>query len=229
MSVEFLTSDSQHWYKSPTLDIYYPSATTILSVFPKGVGFNKYLTAQTSWESSQESLKEAGKRGTNVHKGSEILEMGGTLQRGIYTVQEWQMLIGFVAWHQKHKPTLEHIEEGLVSDKLKTGGTPDRVYKIDGVRVLWDLKTSGAIYDNYWAQVAIYAELYEEKHKGKKVDNVAILRVTDRKKSGYEYVTRTRKEWKQDLKIFKATQMLWNYTNPKAQPKLLELPDQLSL
>ncbi|WP_230677635.1 hypothetical protein, partial [Streptococcus pneumoniae] len=75
---------------------FYPSVTTILSVFPKSVGFNKYLTAQTNWESSQEILKAAGQRGTNVHKATERLESMETLVRPDFSVQEWQMLEGFV-------------------------------------------------------------------------------------------------------------------------------------
>jgi len=228
MSSEFITSGNSHWYKSPTKDIYYPSATTILSAFPKGEGFSKYLAAQASWESSQEALQAAGKRGTNVHKGSEMLESGVTLNRALYTLQEWQMLIGFVNWHQKHKPKMLQMEYGMVSDKLKTGGTIDRVYMIDSELVIWDLKSSGAIYDNYWAQVAIYAEMYEEKHKVK-VAHTAILRVSDKKKGGFEYLTRSRIEWKKDLKIFKATRQLWDYINPDAQPKIVEVPDTLSL
>lgn len=227
---EFITADSEHWYPSPKKpDVWYPSVTTILSVFPKGVGFNKYLTQQSSWESAEENLKEAGKRGTNVHKGSEMLELGETLQRGIYTVQEWQMLMGFVAWHDLYKPELHKMEYGLVSDKHKTGGTIDRVYTINGFKTVFDLKTSGSIHDNYWCQVAMYAQMYEEKHKGEIIDQTAILRVTDRKKSLFEFQTKTRDEWKEDLKIFKAVQEVWTYLNPNAQPKILELPEVLKL
>lgn len=237
MSVEFITTnDSAHWYKSPTKDTYYPSATTILNAFPKGAQFNKYLAEQTSWESSQENMREAGKRGTNVHKSSELLESGMTVTRktqtysgGVHTNQEWQMLIGFVNWHNEHNPTLVRMEYSLVSDKYETGGTADRIYIIEGKRVLVDLKTSGAIYDSYWAQTAIYAALYEEKHPDEKIDYTAILRLSDKKKSGYEFVLHGRKEWKEDLKVFQATQKLWKYINPKAQPKILELPDSISL
>ena len=226
---EFVEVNGEHWYESKKhLGVFYPSVTTILSVFPKGVGFNKYLTAQVSWETSQEILKEAGKRGTLVHKTTEMLEAGGTVLRPGFSVQEWQMVAGFVNWHTKHSPVVKHVEHGLVSDKLKIGGTIDRIYQIDGSNVLLDIKTSGSIYDNYWAQVAAYAEMFEADTKTK-IDYTAILRLTDRKKEYYEYVLRSRDEWKEDLKIFKATKQIWDYLNPNAKPKIVELPAELSL
>jgi hypothetical protein len=226
---EFITSESEHWYTSEKKkNTWYPSVTTILSVFPKGIGFNKYLTAQVSWESSQEILKTAAKRGTNVHKGTELLEEGVVLSREFYTLEEWQMLEGFVKWWREYNPILIHKELGIVSDKIKTGGTIDRIYSIDGSLVLLDIKTSGAIHDNYWVQVAAYVKLFEEKHK-EKIDYVAILRLAPRKKSGYEYVIKTKEDFQRDFKIFKASQETWNYINPKAQPKLLEVPLTLSL
>src|SRR3990167_10384519 len=129
IATEMVTSESEHWYSSPTRpDVWYPSVTTILSVFPKGVGFNKYLTAQTSWESSQEALKKAGQRGTNVHQATELLDRGFTLSREGYSLEEWQMLIGFVNWYKIYKPKLLFMEKRVVSDNIGTGGTIDRIY-----------------------------------------------------------------------------------------------------
>lgn len=230
MAVEFITSESEHWYPSPTKpDVYYPSVTTVLSVFPKGVGFNKYLTAQPSWEDAQQTLKEAGKRGTNVHKATEMLESGAVLSRPSYTVQEWEMLCGFVAWYKETRPQILHMEFGIVSDKHKTGGTIDRVYVIDGIITLLDIKTSSSIHDNYWIQVAAYAQMFEEANKDTKIAQTAILRLTDRKKSRYEYQTRERSEWKKDFKTYQSTRAMWDYVNPTAKPKIIELPDTLSL
>ncbi len=227
--IEVITSESEHWYPSKLKkNVLYPSVTTVLSVYPKGVGFNKYLTAQSSWESSQEILNNAGKRGTNVHKASEALERGETLLREHFTLEEWEMLMGFVAWYEEYQPKIIHIEESVVSDKLKTGGTIDRIYDIDGVITLLDIKTSSAIYGNYWIQVSAYAHMAETVLKIK-IDQTAILRVTDRKKSRFEYKTHDQNEWKEDFKIFKPIQAIWNHMNPKAGPKILEVPTTLTL
>ena len=225
----FITVGNAHWYISPKKkDVYYPSVTTILSAFPKGEGFSKYLTAQLNWESSQDILKEAGRRGTLVHKTTEMLEAGGVALRQGFTDQEWEMLVGFVDWYKSTQPLLVKMESSIVSDKHKTGGTIDRVYKIGDYQIILDIKTSGAIYDNYWAQVAAYAQMYEEKHKTT-ISHTAILRLTDKKKTRFEYVLHDRNEWKEDFKIFKATQQIWDYLNPNSKPKIVELPNELSL
>ena len=226
--IEFITDENSHWYKSlRKKDVYYPSVTTILSVFPKNVGFNKYLTAQVSWESSQEILKAAGRRGQNVHRGTERLEEGETLYRENFTLEEWMMLIGFVTWWKEYQPKLIKKEYSVVSDKLKTGGTIDRIYEIRGQNVLLDIKTSSSIYENYWIQTAAYVKLLGKKDP--KIDLTAILRLAPRKKCGYEYCVRDQEQFEEDYKIFEATKKTWDYLNPDAKPKLLEVPATLCL
>lgn len=231
MRTEFITSENEHWYPSPKKKgVWYPSVTTILGfAFPKTVGFHKYLANQQSWESSQEILKAAGTRGTRVHEGTELLENGHVLKRDMYSLEEWQMLVGFVKWHEKYQPKAEAIELSLVSDKLKTGGTIDRVYIIDGVRTILDIKTSSAIHDSYWAQTSVYEALWAERYKDKPVEQTAILRLAPKRKDGYEYSIHTKEMLKDDISSFRASQVLWDYLNPNAQPKLLEVPEELTL
>lgn len=52
-----------------------------------------------------------------------------------------------------------HIEQFMVQDPLKIGGTPDRVVKYDGKTYIADIKTGGISYDpgKIAAQLAIYA------------------------------------------------------------------------
>lgn len=226
---EFVTTEGQHWYPSPSdPEVFYPSVTTVLSVFPKGEGFNRYLANSQSWESSQEILKAAGKRGTNVHEGTELLEQGETLDRVNYTLEEWGMLEDFVNWHHTYNPECEMMEQSIVSDTFKTGGTIDRVYIIDGLRTIFDIKTSTAIHDNYWVQVAQYALMYEEK-TGNKIEQTAILRLGSKHKCGYEYVVKSRDEWEKDVHLFNICLDLWNYINPNAKPKVIEVPERLKL
>ena len=226
---EFVEAQGQHWYPSPTLpDIFYPSVTTILSVFPKGEGFNKYLANSQSYETSQAILKAAGQRGTNVHKGTEFLEQGATLLRENYTLEEWEMLEDFVNWHHAYNPELEVMEYGVVSDEYKTGGTIDRVYTIDGLRTLFDIKTSTAIHDNYWVQVAEYALMYEDKTTHR-IDQTAILRLGSKHKCGYEFLVRDIEEWHKDATLFPVCHTLWNHINPNAAPKIVEVPKLLKL
>ncbi len=114
---------------------------------------------------------------------------------------------------------------------MKLGGTCDRIYRINGKLVLLDLKTSkSSIFDSHWIQVSCYAAMYEELFK-ETIEEVSILRLTGRRKSGYEYVVRDRKEWQKDYKQFKKTYDTMVYLNHgnTVQPKIIEVPETLYL
>jgi len=230
MSKEFLTSDSEHWYPSKKHeDLWYPSVTTILNKYPKGKQFEEYLANLESASAGKEKLEEAGLRGTKIHESTEALEHGQTLYRVNYTLDEWRLLQSFIGWYNEYKPEAIEIEVGLVSDKLKTGGTVDRVYRINGVVTLLDIKTSGAIYDSYWCQTGCYAKLWDETHEPK-IEQTAILRLSNKlKKTGYQYVLHDKKEMERDFKVFKAVHEIWLYENSDKQPKIVEVPDELKL
>ena len=225
---------NEHWYLSPKhKGVYYPSVTMVTSYLPKGKFFEKYLADQESYEESKRILQEAADRGTRAHIASEELDRGNTIayETSGLTDEEYQLMTYYIAWHRKFNPEIIAIELRLISDKLKLGGTADRIYKIDGKTVLFDLKTSkSAIFDSHWIQVACYAQMYEELHKTK-VDEVAILRLTSRRKDGYEYVVRDRTEWQKDYKQFKKTYdtMVYLQGNKKVEPKIIEVPSELSL
>jgi hypothetical protein len=229
MATEFLTSESEHWYKSKKHDVYYPSATTILSKYPKGKQFENYLADLGSAEEGKEKLEAAGRRGTKVHEGSELLEAGNTLHRVSYALDEWQMLESFIRWHKEYSPEVVAVEQSLTSDKFKVGGTIDRVYRIDGVLTLLDIKTSGAVYPSYWCQTACYAKLWEE-HTGEKIQQTAILRLSNKlKKTGYQYVLHDQGQIKEDFKVFQSVQNIWQYEHADKQPSIINVPDELSL
>lgn len=234
---------NQHWYPSPKKkDVWYPSVTMVTGFLPKGQFFERYLAEQESWEDSQALLKEAGDRGTRVHDASEILDNGGTITYGAplvtsegkvfqLTDEEYQLLSFYINWHKKFTPKIVHVELRMVSDKMKLGGKLDRIYEIDDKTVLFDLKTSkSAIFDSHWIQVACYSKMYEELYKTR-VDEVAILRLTSRRKEGYEYVTRSREEWLKDYQQFKKTYdtMMYLGNNKVISPKIIEVPEVLSL
>lgn len=233
MNLKLLPQDA-HWYASPSNpEIYYPSVTAVTSYLPKGKFFERYLADQESFEDAQRILKEAGARGTRVHDATEVLDRGGTIPyngSGL-TDEEYQLMTFYIAWHKKYKPQIIHVEIPVVSDKHKLGGKIDRIYKIDGKNVLLDIKTSkSAIYDSHWIQVAAYSDMYEFLFN-EKIDYVAILRLTSKRKEGFEYVVRSRKEWKEDYKQFKKTYdtMMYLNDNKLPKPKFIEVPEVLSL
>lgn len=230
-----LLPKTEHWYESKKKKgVYYPSVTMVCGYLPKGQFFERWLSNQGSQEEAKDVLKEAGERGTRVHEASELLDKGEAIQYGSFglTDEEYQLLAhGYCGWHEKFTPQIVHIELRLVSDKHKLGGKLDRIYRINGKLVLFDLKTSKtAIYDSHWIQVAVYAHMYEWLYK-EKIDEVAILRLTERRKEGYEYVTRNRDEWYDDYLQFKKTYDTMIYLNNKKiiVPKIIEVPEFLKL
>lgn len=233
LTLKLLPKD-QHWYESPKHPgLYYPSVTMITGYLPKGQFFEKYLTEQGSYEESKRVLQEAAERGTRCHQASEILDKGGIIpyEASGLSDEEYQLMSYYVDWHKKFTPEIIHVELRLISDKHKLGGTADRIYRINGELTLLDLKTSRtAIYDSHWIQVAAYADMYEWLHK-EKIANVAILRLTDRRKEGYEYVIRDRIEWQKDLKQFKKTYDTMRYLqgDKKLEPKIISVPSELKL
>ena len=230
-----LLPTTEHWYESPKKKgVYYPSVTMVTSYLPKGKFFERYLADQESAEEAGRLLREAGERGTRIHTASEALDRGEGIMYGAtdLTDEEYQLLAhGYVGWHTAYKPEIKHIELKLISDKHKLGGTCDRIYVIDGKLTLLDLKSSkSAIFDSHYLQVSAYADMYEHLYK-ERIDQVAILRLTERRKDGFEFVVRDRKEWLEDYKQFKKTYDTMMYLNggKTLVPKIIEVPEILKL
>jgi len=73
--------------------------------------------------------------------------------------------------YREFQPLL--IENPLVSEKLRVGGTPDAYGIYDGKKEIWDFKTSKDIYPEYFYQLAGYKLLLEEH--GHPVERVRII------------------------------------------------------
>ena len=214
--VEILAIDDAHWYRNSPKSKYLPSVSAILGQFKDGL---EYV--------SPYELKQAQERGVRVHSATEQLEQENSLVRGFYSEKEWGMIAGFVSWWEDTLPEKTLFSEKMLVGK-KYGGSLDRVYQIDGKKVLIDIKTTSAIYDKHWLQVAAYATLVE-KTENMKIDEVAILRLTDKTKKRYQYEARSREEWMNDYSVFEKMLNLWHTLNPDKQPKISDLPDVLSL
>lgn len=217
--VTLLEKEDAHWYTSPKLSgKYLPSVSTILGTLKDGLEF------VSAWD-----LKKAQERGIKLHKATEDLENGMTLDRNFYDDKEWLMLIGFARWYNEVKPQPFAIEKAFASKKLGYGGTIDRIYLIDGLITVLDIKTTSVIYDKHFMQVAAYAEGAIKSGIVKRVDQTAILRLSDKTKVGYQYLEHSGVEMKADYASFKALFECYKYLNPNKQPTILDLPETISL
>jgi hypothetical protein len=208
--VTLLEKNDEHWYRLREDQPYLPSVSVILGTMKDGLEFV-----------SPYDLRKAQERGTKVHKASELIEQGEELSQTFYTDQEWLMIAGFIRWRQANPGSVIASEQLVADGKRGYGGTIDRVYCFPEKTVLVDIKTASSITQKHWMQVAAYAKIC-----GKKIDKVAILRLSDKTRSGYQYVEKD--DWSADWKAFESIFKVWKYQNPEKQPTILDLPDTLS-
>lgn len=160
--IQFLDS---RFYKAG--EGFVPSVTTILEAYPKGANYYEWL--KRNGENADEIRDEAGRRGSVVHKATELLDQGIDLRlmddhgNPQYKLKEWAMIDRYHDFRNRFPATVHAVELNMVSSKLGYGGTLDRVFTIhhDGITYLTDIKTSADIYDSYWMQQAAYLNLLQ--------------------------------------------------------------------
>lgn len=231
--IEFL---DQRFYKVNE-DIFLPSVTTILEAYPKGAQFYEWLKA--NGKEADTIRDEAGAVGSNVHAATEEYDKGFIVEWDDkqYSLVEWQLLCRYAEFSSVSNYTLVCNELSIAIPELGYGGTIDRIMNIEGKRYLIDIKTSNAVYDQYWLQLLAYKNLWEFQNPDYPIEHIAILHLksstrTDKSGKG-EYQG---KGWKlcypeksiEHLqKIFDATFLLWREENPNAKPKNLVYPNKL--
>lgn len=216
---------------------YYPSVTTVLDAYPKGERFNQWL--KDLGNNAQEVLERAGEQGSNVHSGIEKLLKGFELNFDEYTLDEWKMILKFKDFYDAVNPQLEAIEHNLVSKLIGVGGTIDLVCSINSVRWLIDFKTSSAIYDNHYVQLATYAAMWNEAYPDQRIEKIACLHLrastktkinTSEKIQGIGWKLDEPSESPSELfEIFKHVKAMWHRLNPHARPINLVFPASLKL
>ena len=90
----------------------------------------------------------------------------------------------FLDWESKHKLEPILLEEYLVSEVCRFGGTVDCYGKVDDELILLDFKTSKAIYTDMFYQLAAYEHLLVEN--GHTVKGAKILRIGRSEEEGFE-------------------------------------------
>lgn len=109
-------------------------------------------------------------------------------------------LLSFWEWRKGKDIDPLLVEEPLVSDSLRYGGTIDCYARVDGVNTLIDLKTSRGIFSEHIHQLAAYRQLLMEN--GYEVDNVRILRIGRDESEGFEERVYTPEQLEPHWEIF---------------------------
>ena len=225
-----ITFLDNRFYQTDSED-YVPSVTTILNAYPKDAGYYQWL--KSVGEDADTIRDEAGRRGSIVHELTERYDAGEEINlldnggRVGFKLSEWSMFERYVDFRNRFKLENELIEFNVISPELGFAGTIDRVITMNGKRYLVDIKTSNAIYDSYWLQLAAYEQLLN--YAKIDIDEVAILWLNAKTRTngkdgsvqgiGWQFVTRSENETNNDWRLFLATKTLWLAQNGNMQPR----------
>lgn len=148
-----------------------------------------------------EQSKKARELGIRVHlivdewfNGDKMELMGKMLE--IISQEERQSLSALIQFFKKYKLVRKYGERKIYSKKYHYAGTVDYLGTVDGIMTIVDFKTSAAIYDDYFIQVAAYAQALEEE--GEKIKQTAIVRIG---KDG-KLEVKIDKNWKEKVPVF---------------------------
>jgi hypothetical protein len=122
---------------------------------------------------------------------------------------------------------------GLFDDGLITSFNPKKksiVGERSGklVRCLVDWKTTAAIYETSKIQVHAYAR--DVSQCGEKIDYVMIVRLTTKRKCGFElWISEVSEEGPLYCGLFDAVKSIWLHENKNSKPITVELPEVMTL
>lgn len=239
---EFVKVDSQNnrielldsrFYMHEPSGQFFPSVTTILEAYPKSQAFFEWL--KVAGEKADEIRDSFGKRGSTVHHLTELYDQGFEVslmsEHGAqYTSQEWAMFERYVDFSTRFNPEILLIEANYCIPSLGFGGTLDRVIILNGKRTLIDIKTSNAVHNHYWLQMAAYAKMFEAENPGVVIEDLGILWLnskhrTEGKKDSIQGIgwslVRPEKTIADYWNLFRATHALWKEENGSLKPKNL--------
>lgn len=213
---------------------YFPSVTTILDAYPKTAQFYEWL--KKTGEDADTIRDAAGAKGSKIHNLIERYNLGETVSllnpdgTISYSTAEWGGLEKWVDFTTRFKPTILKSEFNIISPKLGTAGTIDAVIELEGKKLIVDFKTSNAMHDHYFLQLACYKKLYEEAFPDEKIDGAAIIWLSAKTRTegktgqyqgkGYQLIFPD-KDLEYYWNLFRHTQALWMEVNGDSKPRNL--------
>lgn len=165
-----------------------PGATTITGLLnkPQLVAWANRLGLEGI--DSAKYTDEAAAVGTLAHALVQADLTGEPVNMRLYTPQQVDLaenaVLSWFEWKKQHKIEVIFVEKQMVSDSMLYGGTLDCYCRLDGKPTLLDFKTGKAIYEEYFVQLAAYAELLREN--GYPVEETRILRIGRDETEGFE-------------------------------------------
>lgn len=231
-----ITTPDERWYYNEAKNLALKSSTWIASYYPKGTAYYKWL-ATHGWNEAQALKQEAGIRGSKVHQAIEYLELYGSVSMQDkfinpdvslpeeLTIEEWEILMTFYAWHKETNPTLIYSEQTIWNEGHGFAGTLDRIYDINGKRVLLDFKTGQHIWPSHKIQLSSYKHGIEAQVPDLEIDKMGILQLGYRlNKRGWKFT-----EVEDVFDLFLHAKAICEYENPNAKISQREYPTTLTI
>jgi hypothetical protein len=250
------------YFHEPT-QTYLRGVTTILGDgFPKGEALMQWIGSMPA-EEREKRLSEASKRGDKVHRAIDLIlnaeepteftretEIYGrdSGQKSRLSNQEWDCLLAFSRFWERHDPILYVSEAPLFNISGGYAGTADAIIQLTkecdiktcccadlvGKIGVWDWKTSKGIYPNYAAQVAAYAFAGNvTEYVPGKPEYGAILLLGTRHVStgGYHFEAFVGPDLKDAYGAFRAARHMARELTPDFDPEreIKDIPDSFTL
>jgi len=227
-----VTTLDERWYINDEFpDLPFPSMTWISGCYPKGIPFYKWL-AEKGWDESQSLKEQAGKKGSRVHHGIEILLQGNTLsmtdslpdndgQAAEPSVEEWESLMAFVSWFEETKPEIIATEQVVMNKTLWFAGTLDFKCKINDEIWIVDWKTG----QNIWPEYNIQLSGYKSCEGMEDVQKLGILQIGYRRnKKGWKFT-----EIEDKPALLQAALVIWQEEHGGEKPRQKDYPKTITL
>ena len=249
-----VTTVDERWYPKPSIHAetglpeyqFVPSVTWICGYYPKGVAFYKWL-ANNGWDESQAIKNAAGDKGSKVHFAiADLIDQKRVAMDAQYlnpsterleelTLEEYECLMSFAAWHKETNPQVIIREMTVWSDKYGYAGTIDCIAKIGDNYFVIDFKTGQYLWPEHELQVSAYETALPEnddimellKKAGWKGELIkrAILQIGYRKnKAGWKFT-----EIEDKFDLFLAAQKIWKHETSGEKVLQKDYPLSLSL
>jgi len=176
-----------------------PGVTTILGILSKPALVKWANNLGLQGIDSSKYVDEKASIGTLAH------QMIADYLRGIETDtseyskvqinQAENSVLSFFKWEESHKIIPILIEEPLISEQYRFGGTIDCLGEVNGELCLIDFKTSRGIFPEMLIQVAAYTKLLAEYNY--QIKSARILRIGRTEDEGFDdrVVTSIDKRW----------------------------------
>lgn len=203
--------DTPHYYYTLADGTPAPSVTTVIDVIHKPFLAPWANRMGLQGVDSTEYANATARVGTLVHAAiaadfsgepipQETIEAvdakGKALARSAYRA--------YLNWRAAHDVAPLAIEQSLVSESLRVGGTFDLLAEVDGKLEVVDFKTSRYISHSYWVQLSAYRAIAEEHGSMPMAVRVVCVPRGDEK-----YREEQREDTKAALEVFKAARGLF--------------------